>query len=297
MRKAPLLIMMALLLAGMATADISVVEAPQEEQMRLPAIMVNTMDNTLVIGASVDAQDVHVFLDGILLKRYPSLQEGEMETITTPLRGEHAVEIRFLRTYRYTWERYTITMNDEPARLKYAKYDKDKKQMEFSITGATFIHPHSLNTTSDNSNEPFTDFNATINSRTKLYCYPRITTGKDLFFACRSNEYVNRLDLSLRVGVKETTMLNITSTKNQEAPQESETIPIETQTPQEEDLVDVARADNITMTDTIKQSSTPIPVTVFIILLFLAVMTIMFIASHHKHENKQAGVHHPTKKR
>lgn len=290
-----LLITLLLLTTGLAAA-----QATEE-----PVVFVSNLDTTLTFTAEVTVSDMHVFLDGVLLKQFPAIAKGATETVTTPLNGEHEVEVRFLREHAYVWERPEVTLNDRPGILKYVEYDKDKDRVEFSITGADFVHPNNLDTTADNSNEPFTGFNATLNSNRELYCYPRITTGKNLFFSCKSPDYANKLDLAMTIGVKEVTMINVTASETIIEEPEEESTTSATQLPPtppippviipEEDTI--PRADNITMTDIYKESSIPIPITIFIILMFLAVMTIMFIASHHKHESKQAGTHHPLKKK
>lgn len=309
MERAILITLITILLAGMAAAEVTVVPTAAPETAT-PGIFISTASNTVTLSASVPVRDVHVFIDGNEAKTFIAIGAGMTETLTTPLVGEHDVEVRYLRDLSYTWQRPEITKNDEPAKLKYVEYDKDKKRVDFSITSADLIAPGDLGTTAESVNEPFTDYEATLNDKLKLQCYPRITTGQNLFFSCRSDEYANKLDLSMTIGIREEASVNITGTKetttDEEAGADQEQPlsvpptppmppPIKAQEPAQDEEVPVAN--NITMTDTIHQKGMPLAVTVLIIALFLAVMAIMFVASHHKHESKQAGTHHPLKKK
>jgi hypothetical protein len=63
----------------------------------------------------------------------------------------------------------------------------------------------------------------------------------------------------------------------------------------DEQAANVSSLDNIEMTDTIKRSNVPIPVTIFIIFMIVSVIVLLFIVAHHNYESKQAGTYHPLK--
>ena len=234
-------------------------------------------EETISISPDQDVGKTIVIIDNNQTASFDSLKANELQLLPiTP--GEHTIEIRYVKTVSYEWERPDITKNDEPE-LNYVEYDKDDKKVEFSIQGENMIHPNDLSY-GESVQNMLEEYTVVLNNYTTLEkCYPRVTTGKNLFFSCKANEYARLIQVTFPIGI--TQHENITV---------KETI---TESVNEELLLE----EQIELKDTIKTNSGHIPVTVFIILMFLSFMTILFVASHHNYESKKAGTHHNVKKK
>ena len=278
---------------------------------------VETGEEGITIKPLQDVREIMVLANEEVVQEYDSLNAMQEETITLPS-GEHNLEIRYVKSNHYVWERPDVTKNDAPASLKYVEYDKEDKTLDFSFTGADFIHPDELAQGTSNK-ALLKSYSVMLNDYVPLTsCYPRVTTGKNLFFGCKANEYANKAEIEFSIGISEKTTITITGTTTQEETPTKEPIIVEEPTEEavveeittdveEEGIeaVDEAMAEveellldePIELKDTIQTRPSHMPVTVFVILMFLAFMTILFVASHHNHESKKAGTHHKTRKK
>lgn len=254
---------------------------------------------SITITPQAGVEQTVIFIDGQAAAEYPQLAAGQDISIDAAT-GAHEVEVRSIKTYTYEWEDYNILKNDEPIYLDYVRYDKDKKRVTFALDTQeeNIIHPQDVDTTQESTRVELEDYVVTMNGQAALYCYPQITTGKPVSFSCRTDEYPHTLSIEATLGTSEKKTATVATPITQEVktptsrgPPAPPPLPME-RNPPEDVLVQ-----NIELHDTLGESPAGIPVTIFIILLFISVMTLLFIASHHQYENKLAGKHHPHKKK
>jgi hypothetical protein len=287
------------------TAAVEVVTKEKNETIapELSGVSVTTSGNQIIITAQANITNVHVFLDNTLLQTFDYINEGKNKRISTALTGEHIIEVRYLKDHHYIWERPSITTNDYPTRLKYLDYDKDKKELSFGLLGTNIIHKDQLTTTTNSVNEVFTDFDITINDAEQVtICYAYITTGKNPYFECKSKTTPSKVDIILTLGVKENYNLTISGGV---AAEEEEEITVVQETIKETTIETIPEAeknttaeiiplDTIQMSDTIKKSSIPIPITVFVIFVAISIGVLIYIVMRHNSEIKEEA-HHPKK--
>ncbi|MBN1275419.1 hypothetical protein JXA12_03950 [Candidatus Woesearchaeota archaeon] len=268
-----------------AAADITLITSEEKAEEPTRAFTITSGD-AITITTPYDYDRVTVFIDGENIDEYENAQAGDAKTYKATT-GNHDVEARGLKKYTYTWEDYNTLKDDEPVKLAYAKYDKSDREVKFILEGADIIHPNRMNTTTKSFKDSYDDYAVTINQEQQLNCYPSITTGEDVFFSCRTmGTYAHRIDIEATLGVREQRTVSVNAAETGKDAQETITETDETPI-----------ANDIELHDTIKEPATPIPLTAFVILLFLSFATILFIASHHTYESKLAGTHHPQKKR
>ncbi len=304
--------------AHFALAEVSVISTGTPSENVTPLFSIENTPTGISIITPTMVGTTYVFVNGKLAQKYESLAANDEEDISLDRTIENEVEIRYLKTYHYEWEDYKITRDETPLRLEYLKYEKDDKVIKFSLGGADIIHPDDIDSTKNSVEKSFSDYKVRVNGETNLNCYPRITTGTSLYFKCKSSVYPHQVTITTTLGVSEKTVIGASVIQNTA---DSDEEPVTAETPeviveevivtndetnqvllQEEDQgnasapEETATLDNISMTDTLLETKGMTNAVKFLILgLFLAVMALLFIASHHKHENRQAGVLHPHK--
>jgi hypothetical protein len=267
--------------------------------------------------AKTDVGMTYVYVNGELVKEYESIEMGEMKSIRFDRSIESEVEIRFLKEYTYVWESYDITTNQIPVELAYLKYDKDAKYVKFSLEGADIVHPNIIDTTKRSVEESLTEYTVLVDGEKTLTCYPKITTGSNVYFKCKCASYPHVIKINTTLGVSEKTTFGISVVNNQVEEEVKEVVKeevveeVKTETDNTKALAqedtetqnisapeETETLNNISMTDTIYENESMSRAVKFLtLMLFLAVITLLFVASHHKHENRQSGKLHPHKKR
>lgn len=301
MNHAPVLLAVVLVISLVA-ADIVVqkVDAPIPTKI----FTITETQQGVVITAGADVERTAVFVDGQLFGTKSTLKTGETWEIGELETGLHDIEVRTEATFTYEWQDYEIVQNDEPLRLDYVTYHKDDRELTFALKGADLVSVEALETTEKSVREPLTSYSAILNNAKALACYPTITTGKPVSFSCSVDMYPQNLRLIVTIGVQEQETVMVgeeTETVIEEHPAmtaapETPALnapPLPPPVPQEPTTLDTP----IIMEDTVKTREPGVPVTVFIIFMFVSFMAILFVASHHQYENKVLGVHHPHKKK
>lgn len=318
-----ILMILIIVSASNALAEVAVISSGTTTQVSSKTFLVENTNSGIKIEAATDVGATYIYVNGKLIEKYDSFASGSKENIRFDRSIENEVEIRFLKDYVYTWNNYDVTKDDTPIKLKYLKYDKDEKAVKFTLGGADMLHPSIIDSTKKSVEASFTNFKVKVDDEYNLNCYPKISTGKDTYFKCKSSTYPHVIDITATLGVSEKTtigpsVVQVSGDSQQETVTVVETpeiiveeVVVETVTDETNDMLvedddqgntsapeETTMLDNISMSDTILDSEgMSNAVRFFILALFLAVLSLFFIASHHKHENKKAGVHHPHKKK
>ena len=256
--------------------------------------------DAITITPEEETGEVFIYVDGEEAAREDNLAGGTPVTVEAGP-GTHNVTVRYVKTYEYTWDRPDITKNDQPLELEYVKHDEDDKQIQFKLHKARPVHPDQLGTLEESRYEELETYKATLNKHKELECYPKITTSKaSIYFSCRTSEYPKTLELEVTIGTEEQATVTVTETTKEET-REEESMPEPPATPptppqppkQQEENTTIL--DDIELQDTYEEAKAGIPVPAFFGILGLAILTLLYIVSHHNHHSKQAGTHHPLK--
>lgn len=255
----------------------------------------------ITITPRYDVSTTTIFVDGHKQATFENLYAGE-ELVFAAKEGGYEVEIRSVRDYHYVWEDHDVLSNDKPIYLDYIRYDDDDAEIVFAVDGARIIHENQLDSIADSFKEKYDAYTVIINDHKQLTCYPTITTGKPLYFSCKTGEYTTKADISLRLALTEKKQVRIdtsASTSETSAVAEETTTtagPPTAPPPPTNPEVELIRADNIELADTIKDP-VGIPITIFTVIVMLSFIVILYTASHHNYHSKRTGTHHPDKKK
>lgn len=266
-------------------------------------------DQGILITPRIDLGTTHVFINEQLTKSFSEMNAGESYTIPAEL-GTQQVMIRSQTSDTFAWENYDVKSENDPMYLAYVNYDKDKNRITFAVKGVKFVHLNQLKTTVPSVNEKLTTYSAKYNGQYDLNCYPTVSTARPLTFSCAVNSWPQTLDVEVTVGmVEEYEVEVVTLAQNEVMPVDEEPEPAPPQQVEEtveqtqntdennveENIVvanNISVVNNISMTDTIPEQPSTLPSTIIIIfgLLFMVVLVILYVDSHHKHEAKKKGM-------
>ncbi len=294
-----LLIIIALFCVSVAAAEITVQQTTVVEDVIEPVFSVADGE-VLTITSRLDMEQTSIFIDGEFIQTIPSITANEPVTIMASI-GEHTVDIRSINTYTYEWSDFEITQNDEPIFLDYLNYDRSDDRVRFALKSQyNIIHPQDIDTMEDSYRESLEDYVVSLNGAGALNCYPKVSTGKPVQFSCSVSTYPEAISIEATLGIKEQIKAVVATPVTQPAIKNSvsevlQGPPTPPPVPEQQTLPE--NIPSIEMTDSIKDTPAGIPVTIFILLMFLSFFVILFIASHHNYENKQAGTHHKVRRK